>query len=293
MSSSSPDSSPQVQGASAAAIQAHYDVGNAFYALWLDPTMTYSSALWDGPDDSRDLEWAQHNKIAWHLKSARVERAARVLDIGCGWGATLKACAALPGVAQGVGLTLSEAQAAAIRAQGNAKLEIRLESWADHQPAAPYDSIISIGAFEHFTKPDDDAAAKIAIYRHFFGNCRRWLNPKGGMSLQSIAYGKLRRDDPNVKLMSQIFPDSDLPRLEEIVLACEGLFEIVMVRNDRLDYARTCETWANNLRSRRQEAVELVGPEQVQRYERYLKLSAYGFLTGNINLLRLTLRPIE
>jgi cyclopropane-fatty-acyl-phospholipid synthase len=282
-----------VTGASAAAIQAHYDVGNAFYQLWLDPSMTYSAALWDGPDDSRDLAWAQQNKIAWHLKSAGVARAKRVLDIGCGWGATLAACAALPNVERGVGLTLSEAQAQAVRARNNPKLDVRLESWADHKPAAPYDSIISIGAFEHFTKPDDDAAAKIAIYRHFFSNCRQWLDAKGGMSLQSIAYGKLRRDDPNVKLMSQIFPDSDLPRLEEIVVACDGLFEIVMVRNDRMDYSRTCEIWANNLRAKRKEAIALVGREQVQRYERYLKLSAYGFLTGNICLLRLTLRPIE
>jgi cyclopropane-fatty-acyl-phospholipid synthase len=286
-------SSPQAQGASAAAIQAHYDVGNAFYALWLDPSMTYSAALWDAPDDSRDLAWAQQNKIAWHMRSAGVERAKRVLDIGCGWGATLNACTALSNVEQGVGLTLSEAQAAIVRAHNNPKLEVRLESWADHQPPALYDSIISIGAFEHFTKPDDDAAAKIAIYKHFFTNCRRWIDPKGAMSLQSIAYGKLRRDDPNVKLMSQIFPDSDLPRLEEIVVACEGLFEVMLVRNDRIDYARTCEQWANNLRAKRKEAIALVGPEQVQRYERYLKLSAFGFWTGNISLLRLSLKPIE
>ncbi|MBI3674247.1 MAG: class I SAM-dependent methyltransferase, partial [Rhizobiales bacterium] len=147
-------------------------------------------------------------------------------------------------------------------------------------------------AFEHFTKPADDAAAKIAIYRDFFSHCRRWLNPQGAMSLQTIAYGSLRRDDPNVALMSQIFPESDLPRLEEIVIACDGLFEIVMVRNDRMDYSRTCEIWARNLRARRAEAVALVGPDQVQRYERYLKLSAMGFLTGKIWLLRFKLKPV-
>ena len=61
----------------------------------------------------------------------------------------------------------------------------------------------------------------------------------------------LRRDDPNVSLMTQIFPISDLPRLEEIVIAADGLFDIARLRNDRVDYARTCEIWANNLRARR------------------------------------------
>ncbi|MBM3520893.1 MAG: hypothetical protein FJX63_09045 [Alphaproteobacteria bacterium] len=82
----------------------------------------------------------------------------------------------------------------------------------------------------------------MAIYRNFFGHCRRWLTPQGALSLQTISYGSLRRDDPNVALMSEIFPESDLPRLEEIIIACDELFEIVTVRNDRNDYARTCET---------------------------------------------------
>lgn len=279
-------------GASEAAIQAHYDVGNEFYKLWLDESLTYSAALWDGPDDPCDLGAAQKAKIAWHLQSAEVAKARSVLDVGCGWGATLEACAALAQVERGVGLTLSKAQADLVTAEGNPRLEIRVENWQQHQPAALYDSIISIGAFEHFTKPADDAAAKIAIYRDFFSHCRRWLNPQGAMSLQTIAYGSLRRDDPNVALMSQIFPESDLPRLEEIVIACDGLFEIVMVRNDRMDYSRTCEIWARNLRARRAEAVALVGPDQVQRYERYLKLSAMGFLTGKIWLLRFKLKPV-
>ncbi|MFN0192238.1 MAG: class I SAM-dependent methyltransferase [Aestuariivirga sp.] len=279
-------------GASEAAIQAHYDVGNEFYKLWLDETLTYSAALWDGPNDMRDLGAAQRFKIAWHIESAEIAKAHSVLDIGCGWGSTLKACTALPSVERGIGLTLSRAQAEYVAAYGNPKLEVRVENWQQHKPAAPYDSIISIGAFEHFTKQTDDAAAKIAIYRNFFEHCRQWLNPQGALSLQTIAYGSLRRDDPNVALMSQIFPESDLPRLEEIVIACDGLFEIVVIRNDRNDYSRTCETWAKNLRARRVEAIALIGPDHVHRYERYLKLSGFGFLTGKIWLLRLKLKPI-
>jgi cyclopropane-fatty-acyl-phospholipid synthase len=286
-----PTSSTPSSGASAAAIQAHYDVGNAFYRLWLDPGMVYSAALWDGPDDTRDLAWAQRNKIEFHLRNAGVPPATSLLDIGCGWGGVLRRGLEL-GATRAVGLTLSEEQASHVRALGLPGAEVRLESWQDHKPDAPYGAIISIGAFEHFTRPDDDAARKIAIYRDFFGACRGWLEKDARLSLQTIAYGRLRRDDPNVKLMSQIFPDSDLPRLEEIVAAAEGLFEIARLRNDRVDYARTCETWANSLRERRAEAIALVGKEQTARYERYLKLSSYGFWTGNLWLLRLRLIAI-
>lgn len=278
-------------GASAEAIQAHYDVGDDFYRLWLDPSMVYSAALWDGPDDTRSLEWAQANKIDWHLRSAGLKPGGSLLDIGCGWGALLRR-AREQGASRGVGLTLSATQAAHVAGFGDPALSVRLENWQDHRPEGPYDAIVSIGAFEHFTKPGDASARKIEIYRAFFAACRSWLAKGGRLSLQTIAYGSLRRDDPNVALMSQIFPDSDLPRLDEIVVAAEGLFETVRVRNDRVDYARTCETWANNLRARRAEATALVGAEQVKRYERYLKLSSYGFWTGNIWLLRLRLAAV-
>lgn len=281
-------SSSPPHGASAAAIQSHYDVGNAFYGLWLDPGMVYSAALWDNAEDSRDLAWAQRNKIEFHLRNAGVPPARSLLDIGCGWGGLLLRGLEL-GVERAVGLTLSEAQAAHVRALARPGLEARLENWQEHRPPEAYDAIVSIGAFEHFTRPDDPAERKIEIYRNFFAACRSWLPKDGRLSLQTIAYGRLRRDDPNVKLMSQIFPDSDLPRLEEIVLAAEGLFEIARLRNDRVDYARTCEIWANNLRSRRAEAIALVGRDQVMRYERYLKLSSFGFWTGNLWLLRLRL----
>jgi cyclopropane-fatty-acyl-phospholipid synthase len=202
-------------------------------------------------------------------------------------------CRALDlGATRAVGLTLSEAQAGHVRSLGRTGLEARLESWQDHRPVEPYGAVISIGAFEHFTRPGDDAARKIAIYRDFFAACRSWLAKDSRLSLQTIAYGRLQRDDPNVKLMSQIFPDSDLPRLDEIIAAAQGLFEIARLRNDRVDYARTCEIWANNLRARRAEAIALVGREQTARYERYLKLSSSGFWTGNLWLLRLRLVAI-
>jgi len=202
-------------GASAAAIRAHYDVGNEFYRLWLDETMTYSSAMWQDERDKGSLADAQRRKIAWHLRHSEADRTETMLDIGCGWGGMLRAAAThrAEGASRlrlGVGLTLSDAQAELARgfiAQdmpsfGNPPpgFDIRVESWADHAPPEPYGAIISVGAFEHFTKPDDDSAAKIAIYRHFFSRCRDWLKPDGRMTLQSIAYGDPNVDAPAVPL---------------------------------------------------------------------------------------------
>src|SRR4051812_37792768 len=94
-------------GASAAAIAHHYDVGNEFYALWLDPSLTYSCGLWYADED---LAAAQLNKLDWHLDHAGARGAKRLLDIGCGWGSLLRRAVQAHDVAHGVGLSLSAAQ---------------------------------------------------------------------------------------------------------------------------------------------------------------------------------------
>jgi cyclopropane-fatty-acyl-phospholipid synthase len=289
----------QAAGASPEAIRSHYDVGNDFYRLWLDETMTYSSAMWRGEDDTASLADAQRRKIDWHLRNAGADRATSLLDIGCGWGGMLRAAVATrapgaPPLQRGVGLTLSDAQAelarAALRDAGSPPVEIRVESWADHQPAEPYGAIISVGAFEHFTKPKDDAATKTAIYRHFFTRCRDMLAPDARMTLQTIAYGDPDDKVPMGPLVEDIFPESELPRLPEILAAANGIFEVERFRNDRTDYGRTCEIWAANLKVRRAEALEMVGKEQTRRYERYLKFSAWGFFSHRLHLLRFRLK---
>src|SRR5258707_1072315 len=99
------------RGASPEAIQHHYDVGNDFYQLWLDPTLTYSCALWEPNDHDAMLEIAQQRKIQHHTRWAHVPAGGRLLDIGCGWGAVLKHAIEEKGVGQAVGLTLSQQQA--------------------------------------------------------------------------------------------------------------------------------------------------------------------------------------
>ncbi|QIZ38704.1 cyclopropane-fatty-acyl-phospholipid synthase family protein [Saccharopolyspora sp. ASAGF58] len=272
-----------------AAIRHHYDVGNDFYGLWLDESLTYSCALRRTPEDT--LEAAQQHKLRYHLDAIGADDADRVLDIGCGWGSTLRLLATTHGVGESVGLTLSEEQAAHIQGLELAGVDVRTENWSRYEPDSRFDGIISIGAFEHFARPDESSAEKIAQYREFFTRCRDWLDDGGTLSLQTIAYANMSREQASTFIQESIFPDADLPTLAEITAAAEGIFEVQSVVNGRLDYAWTCEQWAHRLRQRRDEAVRLVGLEVTARYERYLKQSAMGFRMGKICLLRLVLRP--
>ena len=288
-----PDDEAPTRGGTAAAIRHHYDVGNAFYALWLDETLTYSCALWHEGDDPIDLAAAQRRKLDYHLEAAGAARAHHLLDIGCGWGSLLeRALARHDEIESATGLTLSDAQLDHIAGRGIPRLHVRKESWIDHKPALKYDSIVSIGAFEHFASPGATAEEKLGIYREFFQKCRSWLRPDGALSLQTIAYGTLTPAEMPAFISVQIFPDSDLPRPHEIVQASSETFEVVQLRNDREQYARTCELWYKNLHRRRPQAVAIVGEDRVAKYEKYLRMSAFGFNTGRIGLLRLTLTPL-
>ncbi|WP_131767717.1 SAM-dependent methyltransferase [Candidatus Protofrankia californiensis] len=275
----------------AAAVRHHYDVGNAFYSLWLDRSLTYSCAIREGTDDT--LETAQERKLQFHLDAIRADRAHSVLDIGCGWGAILQRLAEAHRVQRSVGLTLSEEQAAFIRSRGYPDVEVRTENWLHYEPDTPFDGIISIGAFEHFARAEDSSAEKVRLYRKFFSRCHSWLNKDGVLSLQTIAYANMSRENASPFIQQEIFPEADLPTLTEITAAAEGIFEIQSVTNGRLDYAWTCEQWARRLRLHRDEAVHVVGPDVVARYERYLKLSALGFRMGKICLFRIILHPFR
>ncbi|GAA5060454.1 class I SAM-dependent methyltransferase [Nocardia callitridis] len=274
--------------AAAAAIRHHYDAGNDFYRLWLDPSLTYSCARRETAEDT--LAVAQQHKLRFHLDAIGANDASTVLDIGCGWGAILHELSNRS-VRHSVGLTLSGQQAEYIGAQAYPGVEVRTESWTNYRPDSKFDGIISIGAFEHFARPDDDPNTKVAVYREFFTRCRDWLHDDGALSLQTIVYANMSAAQASTFMQQEIFPDADLPTLTQITAAAEGLFEITTLENGRLDYAWTCQQWATRLRENRGEAAALVGAEVVARYERYLKLSALGFRMGKIGLLRLVLRP--
>lgn len=282
------------RGASAESIAHHYDVSNRFYSLWLDESMTYSCALWQNDDDS--LSAAQMRKIDYLVSMAAARGRERVLDIGCGWGAAMQRLVAQHGVDHVTGLTLSEAQARHVEGLGDPRLEVRVQDWADFVPDAPYDAAISVGAMEHFAKFGWERSKKIQAYRRFFEKCYESLKPGAGLALQTIGKGNVALDEQGVKdtffIVQHIFPESDPPRLEEIVRAAEKLFEVVSVVNHREHYARTCAAWLERLQVNRAEAAEITGPEKVEIYETYLKAAIRQFELGHANLYRLSLRRV-
>ncbi|MEM7361106.1 MAG: cyclopropane-fatty-acyl-phospholipid synthase family protein [Pseudomonadota bacterium] len=280
-------------GASADAIEHHYGTGNDYFSLWLGKTMAYSCALWDDDDPEQSLDDAQLAKIHYHCQQARAGEAKRVLDVGCGWASVLQPLANEYGVEQAVGLTLSESQANWINDLNNPSIEARLESWKDHDPNASYDSIISIGAFEHFAKLGSTAEEKIGFYREFFLRCHGWLGSRGWMSLQTVAYGNSLTEDFDKFIAKEIFPETDTPKLAEIASGCERLFEVVMLRNDRDHYRRTLRAWFTKLKENREQCVALKGAEEVARFEQYLRLMAYMFEVGGLDLYRITFRKID
>lgn len=279
------------RGASDSAIRHHYDVGNAFFRRWLGSTFTYSAALFEEGDD---LDTAQLRKLDYHIAEAQAAGASRVLDIGCGWGSLAARLVDKYGTDKVVGLTLSKAQADWI-AEENSRpnIEIRVEDWAVHTPAAPYDSIISIGAFEHFAARGISNEEKIAGYRAFFRRCHGWMRQGGRLSLQTIAYGQITEAELNSFIENDIFPESDLPRLHDVSMAAQGIFEIVRLRNDRLHYERTLRAWVDAMKRHEAELVDIAGRETFDRYLTYLTLFVIGFHTGKMDLYRMTLRRYD
>jgi cyclopropane-fatty-acyl-phospholipid synthase len=268
-------------GASQAAIISHYDMGDEFFRLILGPEMIYSCALFDNVDD---LDAAQQLKLDHHIEAAGAIGVARVLDIGCGWGAMLRRLVKHASVKHVVGLTLSPSQARWIQRDQLPNVEVIVEDWRDHRPAERYNSIISVGAFEHFVQKGLDPAKRLNAYRDFFAFCDRVLVAKGKLSLQTINFNEPHTLHPVVE---RTFPESDLPLIWEPIAAAEGRFQLIAARNDPDHYYRTLRFWEQNLQERYSDAVTLVGETAVKEFRHYLKITAMGFKTGSIGLIRM------
>jgi cyclopropane-fatty-acyl-phospholipid synthase len=281
------------RGASQRAIQHHYDVGNEFWQLWLDPSMTYSCAMWNEGDT---LELAQRRKLDWQIDGARASGCHRLLDVGCGWGALLRR-AVERGTDQAVGITLSDKQRDWIAGWGERRIEVQVTGWADYDSPEPFDAITSVGAFEHFARLGLTRPEKVESYRAFFERCHALLRPGGWMTLQTIAKGDRPLDGRGLRdfsfIVKRMFPESDLPHPADIVTAIEGRFELVAMRNDREDYARTCQAWLERLNGNRDEILQVAGEELFTVYRRYLDACIRQFDRGHAGLLRFVLRRID
>jgi cyclopropane-fatty-acyl-phospholipid synthase len=282
--------------ASPGAVRAHYDLSNDFFALWLDPTMTYSSGLWEPEETEADLQNAVRRKVDFFLDALDLPSGGRLLDVGCGWGAALTRACQRNGALAGVGLTLSPAQRDHAQRAVASRAQIRLEAWQGHEPEGRYDGVISFGAFEHFARDGSRSVERVLAYRRFFGACHGWLVPGGRLGLETIAHDDApdtvttKGRGPLGDSVLELFPESLCPHLAEIVLGFEPWFRLELLRSDARDFARTFRAWSVRLRRREAEAADAVGPVTTRSFLRYLASSELQFRTGALTNYRLVLR---
>jgi len=286
------------------AVQYHYDVGNAFYALWLDRRMQYTSAYF--PTGNEDLDTAQELKLEHICRKLRLKPGQSLLDIGCGWGGLALYAAAKYGV-RVLGVTLSEEQAR--------YAERRVaEAWMDGQVTIKridyrnlghqlFDRIVSVGMFEHIGRDQlggyfDQAWSRLRPGGLFLNHgialrpstCgisgarpARWRRALGRCL---IGHGKFSQ--------RHIFPDSELLPVSEVNLVAERAgFEVRDVENLREHYALTCRHWARRLEERAGEAIRLTDPVTFRTWRVHLASSINLFETGALSVHQTLLSRME
>jgi cyclopropane-fatty-acyl-phospholipid synthase len=256
----------------ARAVRHHYDVSNDFFALVLDPSMTYSCGVWR---EASTLAEAQEAKLELVCTKLGLRPGERVLDVGCGWGSFAVHAATRHGVSV-VGITLSEPQARLARERAAAagvadRVAIRVADYREIHDD-PFDAIASIGMVEHVGAAQIDAYAATLAQR---------LRPGGRLLNHGIA--RLRHTDPEAGPFSEryVFPDAAPLHLSRIQFALERAgFETLGVEGLREDYVRTLTAWIDNLERHLDEAVRLAGAERVRVWRLYLRAARNGFRSG-------------
>ncbi|MCW5644143.1 MAG: class I SAM-dependent methyltransferase [Rhodoferax sp.] len=272
-------------------IHAHYDLGNAFYRLWLDDTMNYSSAWFNG-DHSRSMRDAQNAKVRRALRMAGVQAGDRVLEIGCGWGALAEMASTEFGASL-TGVTLSTEQLAFARERmaglarpGNtaAAVDLRLQDYRDIDDG-PFDAICSIEMVE---------AVGREFWPAYFQSVHKLLKPGGRACIQSIVIDDalfdryIRSSD---FIQQYIFPGGCLPCPREFrrEAAAAGL-TVVDAFAFGQDYAETLRRWRHDFLAHRDEIMRLGFDTRFMRiWEFYLAYCEAAFDMANIDLVQFTL----
>ncbi|MCV7257784.1 cyclopropane mycolic acid synthase family methyltransferase [Mycobacterium shimoidei] len=279
-------------------IKSHYDRSNEFFKLWLDPTMTYSCAYFER--DDMTLEEAQMAKVDLALGKLDLQPGMTLLDIGCGWGSTMRRAVDKYDV-NVIGLTLSENQLAHNK-QKFAEMDsprskqVRLHGWEEFDE--PVDRIVSLGAFEHFA----DGIGTYERYADFFKMCYNVMPDDGKMLLHTIVVPTaeegeklgLKRTMSLMRFISfirkEIYPGGRLPQVDIVdKYATEAGFDITRRHFIGENYVRTLDTWAKGLEAHKAEAIELKGEQVYETFIKYLTGCRELFRDGYTNVCQFTM----
>lgn len=259
-----------------AAIAHHYDLGNDFYSMLLDPTMSYSCGYFRTGDE--ELQQAQQAKLDVICRKLALRQGARLLDVGCGWGSLILYAAHHYGV-RATGVTLSAQQyehiLRSVEQLGLGELvDVRLCDYRDLRTAddSPYDAVASIEMSEHVGAEQ---------YPEYLATLHRMLRPGGRMLLQQMARGTIQPGG-GAFIRSYIAPDMTMVPASRTVARLEAAgFEPIDLESLREHYVRTIEGWLRTLREQRGEAQRLLGSEQ--RYRVWLLYLTGGMLAFEEN----------
>ena len=266
-------------------IHAHYDLGNAFYTLWLDPTMSYSSA-WFANDDKQTLASAQKSKIERILQSLNTKPNSEILEIGCGWGGFMEE--AIHAGMNVTGLTLSTEQKRYAEERlknlgSQNQFEVRLQDYRDCKER--YDGIASIEMFE---------AVGEKHWPEYFQTIAHCLKESGKACIQTIVIADelfARYRNSTDFIQQYVFPGGMLPSrsvfksyAEKAGLKIESEFAF------GLDYAKTLCVWRDSFNGKLQEVRRLGFDEAfIRLWNFYLMYCAAGFAQGSIDVIQFTL----
>jgi cyclopropane-fatty-acyl-phospholipid synthase len=277
------------------AVRAHYDVGNDFYALWLDERMVYSCAYFTHEDAT--LDDAQEAKLDHICRKLRLQPRERFLDIGCGWGSLVMHAASRYGV-EATGITLSEPQAqfareriAAAGLEDRCRIEVR--DYREMPEDARFDKIASVGMVEHVGR---------SRLQSYFRTAFRLLEPGGSFlnhgivelpgprahALRELPMNLVWR--PRSFLDTYVFPDGELLPFSMVIGEAEGAgFETRDVESLREHYAMTLRHWIRRLEARHDEAAALVGERTYRVWRLYMAGSARAFTTASLSVVQTVL----
>ncbi|MCK0172372.1 cyclopropane-fatty-acyl-phospholipid synthase family protein [Aliiroseovarius sp. S1123] len=258
-------------------IRSHYDVGNEFYALWLDEGMTYSSGIFDKGDN--DLSRAQKNKNDRAL--SRLSDGARTLEIGCGWGGFAEAAADAGRDVTGVTISRNQHNYADSRLDGRADIQLRDYRDIDGQ----YDNIVSIEMIE---------AVGARYWPSYFSVLKNKLADGGRVLLQAITVQDTFFDTYKASsdyIRQYVFPGGML--LSDSVIANQAGRAGLKVNDNHAfgqDYARTCRIWSERLVARKDKIAELgYGEAFFRNWQYYLEICAASFAVGHTNVVQVEL----
>ena len=255
----------------------HYDIGNDFYKLWLDDTLSYSCAYFKNENES--LGEAQLNKIHHLLKKLNLSEGMTLLDIGCGWGALLIEAAKLYKI-KGLGITLSEEQYKAFKEKIEKEnlqdyLQVKLMDYRELEKSGLlFDRVVSVGMLEHVGRSNYD----------LFMKCVSKVLKKEGVFVLHYISG-LYESEGDAWIRKYIFPGGVIPTLREIIsLSADYRFYTVDVESLRMHYYKTLLKWAENFEKNTDTVREMFDEKFVRMWRMYLYSCAACFYTGVIDL---------